>query len=47
MDAQQVKEQMMKIEGLADGVKQGALIFAKWVLDELAKEQPKPIEEVK
>lgn len=41
MTPEQIKEQVFRMEGFADGIKQGSVIFAKWVVEELQREAQK------
>jgi len=45
MKASEIRDQLLRIEGFADGVKQGAQIFAKWVAETLEQEEKKKQEE--
>lgn len=39
MKASEIREQVLRIEGFADGIKEGAQIMAKWVAATLAEEE--------
>jgi len=34
-----IKEQLLRMEGYAEGLKQGAQILAKWMVQELAQQE--------
>jgi hypothetical protein len=38
MDSNQIKEQVARLDGFADGIKQGAQLLYKWLIEEMNRE---------
>lgn len=44
MTPQDIKEQVIRMEGFSEGLKNGTNIFAQWLMQQMEKEQTKQTE---